>query len=543
MKQKILFLLFFILFSTMGFAQMENSLWYFGYNAGMDFRDLQTYANATINGITGQTVTAVPKFVSGPIYTNEGCFSLCDKDGNFLMASDGSTVYNGPLSTDIMENGTGLFGGSSSTQSGAFVPRPGHPNQFYIITGTPTETAPALGLNYSIVDMSLNSGKGKVIEKNNPLDFGGARLGTSGTGALINRLEAYEGIAVYAHSNGIDYWVVNRTRDKFFTWLITKDGIGPSPVSVTQANEDGGTLYQLVTSGAANTAQIMMTKFSIDGTLLANSFTVGLRNVSANTNALLYTYIIVCKFDNSTGVVSDVTSRGTVPPADRSQNYGLEFSPNNEYLYHCIYPQVNPTAQVWKIPKANFFTTLAGTAVLSSSVFQASNIGIGPDDRLYCIGNNQRDLVIFENPDEGATNWIKIPDYFSLTNIPRLGLPNFVYSFFGINDIQIAPISPCREESVTFSIKISAGTGPNTVSKIAWDFGDGSTPEEQTIDSNQLLYTKSHTYSKRGTYTLTITPLKSDNSAITDRIQTVNIKVNSCILPVNHNISVMGYHD
>jgi len=516
-------------------AQMENSLWYFGHNAGMDFRDMQTYPGAIVNGTPGHTVNNIPKAVTGPIYTNEGCFSLCDKNGNFIMASDGSEVYNGSSSSNIMENGTGLYGNSSSTQSGVFVPRPNHPGQFYIITGTSTENAPQQGLNYSIIDMSYNSGAGKVIQKNIPLDFGGARVGTSGTGALIDRLEAYEGIGVYAHSDGVNFWMVNRTRDKFFTWLITEDGIGPSPVQVAQANEDGGILHQMATGTPAHTAHLMMLKFSIDGTFIASSFTYAYRNFSAGTNDYLGSYIIVCKFDNTNGKVSNITSRFMpITATEKSQFYGLEFSPDNEYLYHCIYPQVDPVAQIWKIPKANYFTTLAETPVLPSADFQASNIGIGPDDRLYCIGYNQRDLVIFQNPNEGATNWIKIPDYFTYPNVPRLGLPNFVYSFFGIEDLNITePVCSTRETEV--SIKLSQGVGTNAIDHIVWDFGDGS-PAITDNDMSQLLFTQKHTYKKTGRYTLTIIPYRADGSILENRVQTIEVYVKPCVLPVNPNI-------
>jgi len=40
---------------------------------------------------------------------------------------------------------------------------------------------------------------------------------------------------------------------------------------------------------------------------------------------------------------------------------------------------------------------------------------------------------------------------------------------------------------------------------------------------------------------LTLSPYQIDGTVITEKIKTWNIPVSNCVLPVNHNISVMGY--
>jgi len=518
-------------------AQMENYLWYFGNNAGMDFRDLQTYTNATLSdGRINQTVTGIPRSVRGPVYTYEGCFSVCDQSGNFLMASDGMTVYNGSLSTDIMDNGQGLHGHSSSTQSGIFVPRPARAGEYYVITGWTIEQLPLRGINYSIVDMNQNGGSGRVTVKNIPLNFGGARIGTDGTGAVIDRLESYEGLSAYPHHNGVDFWLVNRTRDKFFAWRITTDGIGPAPERVSQANEDGGQIHMNSSPGEFYAA-LAYTKFSVDGTLLAHSFTRARRIGGVIDPRDRSSYLTICRFNNSTGEVTPGVTR-TMQFVDNGYFYGLEFSQNNKFLFYTAISD-NPQARVWRIPASRYFTTLDGDLVIPTTTFQASNIGIGPDNKLYCIGDCIEDLLVFQNPDEGATDWIRIPDYFSSTNPPRLGLPNFLYSFFNINGIEVNPNSPCMGSKVSITVNVSITSGLNSIDKIVWDFGDGSAPFEQT-DFSDVLHTCSHIYKKRGIYTFTLTPY-SGSTELTDKIQTVSIRVSSCRIPVNHNRSVMGY--
>ncbi len=95
--------------------------WYFGKNAGIDFNPIKT----------GGTAQAI----SGSVSTMEGVSSISDKEGNLLFYSDGSTIYTS--GNTEMQNGTGLFGSSSSTQTCLVVPRPST-NKYYVFT-TSTE--------------------------------------------------------------------------------------------------------------------------------------------------------------------------------------------------------------------------------------------------------------------------------------------------------------------------------------------------------------------------------------------------------------------
>ena len=178
-------LLFFILcISIQTFAQNEASNWYFGKNAGLRF-----------NAGSG-TVTAV---TDGQLNTLEGCTSISDTDGNLLFYTDGQTVWNSlhqPMVNGDYFAGTGLLGDPSSTSSGLIVPKPQDPNFYYIFTVDephhdnasvyPNQftgvydsggSVPLVddgfnnGFNYSLVDMSLNTGLGDIdpVEKNIPL--------------------------------------------------------------------------------------------------------------------------------------------------------------------------------------------------------------------------------------------------------------------------------------------------------------------------------------------------------------------------------------
>jgi len=168
-------------------AQGEANNWFFGNGAGLVF-----------NNLTG-TVTASAA-AAGTINTAEGCSSISDVNGNLLFYTDGRNVWD--RNHQIMpngnyNNGTGLLGDPSSTSSALIVPRPGNLYQFYIFTvdephhnnawaypnqgpanasgnsiGSYSEgqgfTVPGAddgfnnGLNYSLVDLTLNAGNGDL---------------------------------------------------------------------------------------------------------------------------------------------------------------------------------------------------------------------------------------------------------------------------------------------------------------------------------------------------------------------------------------------
>ena len=98
----------------------------------------------------------------------------------------------------------------------------------------------------------------------------------------------------------------------------------------------------------------------------------------------------------------------------------------------------------------------------------------------------------------------------------------------------------CINQTIDFSVQINTGTGTNTVAKIVWDFGDGS-PKITDNNMSKFYFNQTHSYSKRGAYIVTLTPYKADGTAITDKTQLIQVKISSCRLPVNHNISNMGY--
>src|SRR5690606_37559289 len=100
---------------TISTYAQEHNIWYFGTYAGLDFN------------------SGVPvALTDGQLNTMEGSASIADSNGNLLFYTNGVSVWN--KNHEIMENGTGLMGDSSSIQSALIVLKPGSNTIYYIFT-------------------------------------------------------------------------------------------------------------------------------------------------------------------------------------------------------------------------------------------------------------------------------------------------------------------------------------------------------------------------------------------------------------------------
>src|SRR5690606_17872425 len=180
-----------LLISNVLLAQNEAANWYFGSKAGLTFNS--GYPVAETNG---------------EIDTSEGCSTISDKLGNLLFYSDGITVWN--RNHEVMQNGNGLDGDFSSTQSALIVPKPYDENIYYIFTVD--DRAGAKGLRYSEVDMSLDGGLGAVLpsNKNTPL--------ANPTTEKITAVES---------ADGVNIWVISHLwdSDAFIAFQVTSTGV------------------------------------------------------------------------------------------------------------------------------------------------------------------------------------------------------------------------------------------------------------------------------------------------------------------------------
>ena len=280
MKRIIAILIFWCV--TLSYGQKEASNWFFGENAGIKFN------------LDNNTVTTL---TNGQINTREGCSSISDASGNLLFYTDGSTVYN--KLHQIMLNGFGLMGDKSSSQSAIVVPKPNNSNIYYIFTVGSNETK--TGLNYSVIDMTLDNGMGAVTEKNNSL-----------LGACSEKITA-----VLKDCVSKDIWVVTLAAEDgvsnylntYYAFEVSSLGVNKTPVKTTFNTFIGDVRGYL--------------KLSPDGKKVA------IANIEDG--------LLIYDFDASTGKLSNEqllfinSSNGGIYP------YGIEFSPNSELLYVSSY--------------------------------------------------------------------------------------------------------------------------------------------------------------------------------------------------------------
>lgn len=417
-KILILLILFNVLWAS---AQQEASNWYFGENAGIRFN---------LDG----TITVLN---NGQINTREGCSSISDRNGLLLFYTDGTTVYN--ANHDIMSNGNGLLGDQSSTQSAIVVPKPDDDDIYYIFTVGSNQNP--TGLNYSIVDMTLDGGLGAITTKNvNLINRCSEKIS-----AVLADCES-ETILLIAFSNFSGVYASNQEPlDTFHVFEITTAGVNTNAQRTTIpgffANDPRGYL-----------------KLSPDGTKLASA--------SVNNGLFLF------DFDTQTRTVSNpqfLTINNAI-----NQPYGIEFSPNNNLLYATAsndYFAQDGTAE----NPANHQSVLvqfdltapdivASQVLIDSRQLYRGGLQLAPDGKIYRAQSatylqGSPYLATINNPNEiGFACNYQHDALFLGTNNSSQGLPPFIQSFFNEKidiirngDVTSTYLALCDGESYTLT--------------------------------------------------------------------------------------------
>ncbi|SCX96959.1 gliding motility-associated C-terminal domain-containing protein [Nonlabens sp. Hel1_33_55] len=439
---KTRFVLFVLLLvaTQLGHAQLEAANWYFGDNAGIRF-----------DPDTGQ----VSPLTNGSLRTDEGCSTISDTDGNLLFYTDGITVYN--RNHEVMQNGNDLRGNPSSTQSGIIIPKPGDPNIYYIFTVSNGSAAfnnvpalPAYGMNYYEVDMTLDSGNGAVTtDVNNPPNL--ISLCSEKIAAISADNDEDIFVVGYANEDGNSSIRFNTT----YTFKVTTNGVETSPVENTFSrivrDESRGYL-----------------KFSSDGTKL----------ISANMDRGTYLY----DFNDVTGEVSNERALDL----NFRQGYGVEFSPNNQFLYISATNGAGAGAPAsahqtniyqFDVEKPNITEINASRLSIYDGLGYRGALQLGVNGKIYFAlsdnyPNGKPFLGVINNPDVKGAGANYQHDAIPLAGrLSRQGLPPFIQTFFASINVE----NICEGDDTLFSFETD--TAPNSVE---WDFGDGNTSTQLT---------------------------------------------------------------
>lgn len=490
------FFLILIFFTTLAHAQLETINWYFGQYMGLRFEGDQ----------------AIP-VEGGQLYTGEGCASISDPLGNLQFYTDGTTVYT--KTHQVMLNGYNLKGNSSSTQSAIVIPYPTQPKKYIIFTvgaddrATPTSTTNE-GLNFYVVDMELNNGLGQVIHppNNNLLP-------------LVS-----EKIAAVRHRNLKDFWVVTHYGDKFYSYLITSQGVNPQPVITSIGpNIDIRTYpvnargYLKISPNGKTLAVAHLSNLNYDSIPFGEMTPSDEYNPTNGPYANAFPgYLGLYRFDNATGILSDETVLD-----ETGSPYGIEFSYNNANLYansdyHTLIdnigqwdhgelmvfknllnnPDYNGGAEPIKQTKRILKTfTILDTP---SSLFTARGaLQIAINKRIYYSRDYKDHLSHIIDPNnyndpQFEERGVVFP-YYTFNVNTRYGLPPFFSSgSFGIECEPLGGLAViCLGNGAQFTFYDEEGM---TVLSYLWDFGDGTTSTEAS---------PIHYYTAAGTYEVKLT--------------------------------------
>ena len=432
------FILALILVHSWHLAAQRNNIWYFGRKAGLNFNQ----------------PSATPLHNSA-MSADEGSSTICDNNGNLLFYTNGLTIYN--RNHEIMLNGDGLLGHTSTTQSGLIVPRPGSNNLYFVFAADAFENRFANGYSYSVVDMTRDNGNGEVTVKN-------VQFSSSST----------ERMTAIRHADGINVWLItnDRSSNVFKSWLIDCNGLNTTPV-VTAI---GGVLntYDLMNVG--------MLKASPDGKQLCQT-----HFPLFDEDHTIPNYFQLFDFDNLTGVISNAR---TINFGD-AQITGCEFSSNSNLLY-LTRPYDHAIDQVEaKLPlPADIIATRITIHTPGSGFF---GIQLAPDQKIYLAQpSTHLGAINYPNVKGLGCDFRNQQLNMAQNSNARVyaGLPTYLndFSYSGANEINCIILDSCVG-TVQFN-GVSSAPGPLTWE---WDFGDGFTSSGanpvHTFPLSQQFYT------------------------------------------------------
>ncbi len=447
MKKNILIIVFLFSFFNF-FAQRQANIWYFGNYAGLDFN------------------SGVPiPLTDGQINRWEGVAAICDSLGNLLFYTDGDTVWN--AHHQPMPNGWGLLGAPSSTESAIIIPYPEH-DSLYLLFTVDAEGGPD-GLNYSIINMSLDNGLGDIQQKN------------------IHLIDSVsEKVTAVGHKNGRDFWVVSHEwcTDSFYVYLVTPSGVQPPQIY------EIGTRHADIGLHGNNAVGYM--RLSPDGSRLALALQVR-------------RCFEIYDFNNETG---EITNAITIPDPGGSP-YGVEFSPDASKLYMTSKFYLYQADITYSTADSIVNSIVLIDSSLTQNFFGA--VQLATDGKIYMAHEFSNYLGIINNPEKNGDSCnFELDGIFLNGSLSRMGLPDYIQSFFVPPDFRYSAV--CFGDSTAFAIKDTSG-----LDSVFWDFGDTLSGE----NTSRNFFPK-HKFSNSGRYEIKLTMWRNGVDFHKDRIIQIN---------------------
>lgn len=448
--KKVLYLLFSLISLNLS-GQHEADNWIFGERLWINF----------------SSGNPVDSSCNNPgIETFYGSTSLSDSLGNLIFYSDGRAILN--RYHDTMPNGRGLKAGWTCPNPCIAFPKPGDPGKYYLFTVGGGQDTVRYGAEYSIIDMTLDDGKGDIIpgQKNIP---------------LVVADSTYETIAGFKHGSRDAYWVIlrnHRSPNKILSFLVDESGVSQTPV-----------VSPSILYFKPEVMQSQNVKASADGKYLLYAS----RSYLNGHEGMVELY----NFNNVTGQCTQALLFNT----GATFNTGAEFSANSQYLYISNGKYVTPGIRVWvsqyDMSKINDVSQFEGSVyrmAIDTINWLYGNQLLANNGRIYFISKlDINDVYLSEiiNPSIGG------PGCNVNMNIMYLdwvweGLPTFVSSFMTEFDWT----GSCVGDTIKFDSRFN----PPPVSYL-WNFDD---PGSGTSNTSTFA-DPDHIFNNPGEYNVSVT--------------------------------------
>ncbi len=377
--------------------QQRTAHWIFGNGFHVQFSDSVIIRNNNIE----------------EFYSFQGGSTISDEQGDLLFYTNSQEIWNSNneilLGGDSISTGEFYYFGSSQTQGSIILPLYTDFDTLKYILFNVDE--PELRLNYSMIDMSLDSGLGGVDHPNLRLP--------------VVSIPVSEQLMAIKHANGRDWWLLFRSMHLGWiarTWysaLIDETGIKYiNEFEDLYVSAGGG---QLVASDDGS--RLAMTSFSSFGGYSISYF----------------------GFDRCTGQIYFIDSLS--PGSNVSRFYGVGFGNDNSTFYVSAGPGIQLLAcqfagmklecqQIYNAITDNRFNYSGGSMAKQGDCIYFVNTVAYPFVYIDSLAFFLSRICISDEFDTG----VELEPYFLY-----LGEPNFTYSLPNFPNYNLGPLvgSPC----------------------------------------------------------------------------------------------------
>lgn len=431
LKIRLLFVVCALMINVTKAQQGINNNWLFGYGSYWGAPWGHTLIDFSGGGFP------LLSYDSLEMDFNRTSANISDSNGNLQFYTNG--YYIADQTGDTMQNGnhispTGFYNINPkglTVPQGCLIISNYNTNQYYLFHNTFDNTPNynrSLYFYYSIVDMSLNAGKGSVISKNN---------------ILLQDTMIPGNIAACKHANGRDWWVVVQKDNSnlIYKYLVLPNNIlGPYTQNI----------------GVIRSTIGGMSVFSPDGSRFATTHSE-YQSVGG---------LEIMNFNRCTGMFSNSTHISL--PQTISIFGGVAFSPNSNFLY------VSNIEEVYQydVTSTNISSSKIIVAVWDSFYSPSPPFAtlfegmlLAPDGKIYIqTGNSTFHLHVINYPDslglacDLVQHGIQIQKYYSN------GIPNHPNYFLGCDTTLGCGCLTGIED--VLSNKITARASPNPTNHI-----------------------------------------------------------------------------